>query len=664
MPQFSKYSDAILTAFRLNTKPQDIVQKKQEILDSVFDYYHIQPGSLLFVGFNPALMAAEEYADAIFVTKVSESVRDYLDSQGVKYTYVDDVNDKKFDCVIAMDEYFTFSDSHEKQKSEIEKLCAITNQVLITTVKDYKNQEYKDREASQPAVIRGHDTINTFIEIHDWDFKVKNAWKTDVYHLCGADAEYLGRYDRRTVFFKQMAKFSLDAGADDFRVHKNLMYKSVLKKNYEHVITVYFKKWLMDISKQLESIVENIVDEIHSQVQDQALAGISKFIEDRLSTYDFDSKIAGYADIHVAARVAELQFDTKSIRSELEQAGEQAVADLKADVTREVIADIKNQLAAIDVRTLVKSMVKETVNGYIDNLNFKEGTIPGEAINWGNAIISGDNIAGGVIKSFGSTGIDDRASQCQVTIMDTNVVIETPILTTGIEVRGDAKITGDLLIEGQIPTDTEVFKQLTEHASIAVREKLNTELFQGFSDLIYNEIKEKGIEFDAVRIGGQTVLTNNALGNSVTQSVLRKVGELDELQVRGEALLSQTLYANQKKVGINTLEPSAALSVWDEEVEINMGKQRLNQAYIGTKRPAEVILGANGKEAVLIDIDGAVTINDFRLGALPISTASIKPNWSGRAGEIVFNDSPGIGKPIGWVCLEKDRWANFGIISE
>ena len=242
MPQFSKYSDAILAAFKLNTKPQEIVHKKQEILDSVFDYYHIQPGTLLFVGFNPALMAAEEYADAIFVTKVSETVREYLDTQGVKYTYIDDVTGKNFDCVVAMDEYFTFSDSDDKQKNEIEKLCAATNQVLITTVRDYKNQEYKDREASQPAVIRGTDAINTFIEIHDWDFRVKNAWKTDVYHLCGTDTAYLGRYDRRTVFFKQMAKFSLDTGASDFRVHKNLMYKSVLKKNYEHVITVFFDK--------------------------------------------------------------------------------------------------------------------------------------------------------------------------------------------------------------------------------------------------------------------------------------------------------------------------------------------------------------------------------------------------------------------------------------
>lgn len=242
MTQFSKYSDAILSAFRVHTKPQEIVQKKQEILDSVFEYYHINPESLLFVGFNPALMAAEEYADAIYVTQVSETVRDYLTDQGVKFTYIEDVTAQSFDCVVAMDEYFTFSDSDQAQKEEIEKMCSITGQVLITTVKDYKNQEYKDREHSQPAVIRTPQGVVAFFEVHDWDFKVKNAWKTDTYRLQGADSDYLGQFDRRAVFFKQMAKFSFDSGANDFKVHKNLMYKSVLKKNYEHVITIQFKK--------------------------------------------------------------------------------------------------------------------------------------------------------------------------------------------------------------------------------------------------------------------------------------------------------------------------------------------------------------------------------------------------------------------------------------
>jgi hypothetical protein len=75
-------------------------------------------------------------------------------------------------------------------------------------------------------------------------------------------------------------------------------------------------------------------------------------------------------------------------------------------------------------------------------------------------------------------------------------------------------------------------------------------------------------------------------------------------------------------------------------------------------------LGSSGKDNISLEPDGSVTINDLRLGALPISTASSQPTWSGIAGEIVFNDSPKIGVPIGWVCLEGHRWANFGTIAE
>jgi hypothetical protein len=49
-----------------------------------------------------------------------------------------------------------------------------------------------------------------------------------------------GPYARRAMFFKQLAKFSADAGAVGFSVHKNLMYKSLIKKNYEHVISIRF----------------------------------------------------------------------------------------------------------------------------------------------------------------------------------------------------------------------------------------------------------------------------------------------------------------------------------------------------------------------------------------------------------------------------------------
>jgi hypothetical protein len=61
------------------------------------------------------------------------------------------------------------------------------------------------------------------------------------YELAGAKAQCRAVSHRKTMYFKQMAKFCMDTGATDFLVHKNLMYKSLIKKNYEHVISVRFE---------------------------------------------------------------------------------------------------------------------------------------------------------------------------------------------------------------------------------------------------------------------------------------------------------------------------------------------------------------------------------------------------------------------------------------
>lgn len=239
MTQFTDYSDSILSAFKQHAKTQEVIDRKQDILDTIYEYYNFVPTTILFIGFNPAIFAAE--GRDIYITEASAVVRSYLEERGLKVTYLESIEGRQFDCVVAMDEYFTFAQTEEEQKSNIDRVCRATREFAVTTVKDYKNQDFKDREYSQPAVIRNNDQINTYVEVHDWDFKNKNSWRTNLYHMSGHKSDYCGTFDRKTVYFKQLAKFSLDNGASNFLVHKNLMYKSLLKKNYEHVITIQFE---------------------------------------------------------------------------------------------------------------------------------------------------------------------------------------------------------------------------------------------------------------------------------------------------------------------------------------------------------------------------------------------------------------------------------------
>jgi hypothetical protein len=121
----------------------------------------------------------------------------------------------------------------------VTEICNLATEYVITTCKDYKNQDFKDREFSIPALIRGA-TNTTYLEFHDYNPTDRNTWDTQVYEIAGQQLTVAGPYARRAMFFKQLAKFSSDAGSIGFSVHKNLMYKSLIKKNYEHVISIQF----------------------------------------------------------------------------------------------------------------------------------------------------------------------------------------------------------------------------------------------------------------------------------------------------------------------------------------------------------------------------------------------------------------------------------------
>jgi hypothetical protein len=189
------------------------------------------------------LIQANSYKN-IAVTAISPDIKNYLNELGIKYTYIDQDDlgqyKKQFDWVIAVDEYFTFAKSEEEQLASIQELSNLTRKALITTLRDYKNQDFKDREFSQPLAIHKGNQSKLFLEYHAYEYTDKNAWKTTVYELEGNNCMVHGPYSRRNMFFKQMAKFSIDFGAKEFYVHKNLMYKSLIKKNYEHVISISF----------------------------------------------------------------------------------------------------------------------------------------------------------------------------------------------------------------------------------------------------------------------------------------------------------------------------------------------------------------------------------------------------------------------------------------
>lgn len=242
---FADYTDAVLAALTFNPRLDDVVARKQEILDGVYRTENLEPTTVLFVGFNPAILSCR--AKTIAVTEISDRAQQFLSECGVKFTYISSSDlyqhAKSFQCVVAMEEYFTFANSDQEQQDKIAKICNLATAFVISTIRDYKNQDFKDREFSQAVLVRNSGNQKIFLESHDWDLKDRTLWNTMVYEIdqpSNAMQSY-GVFNRRTMYFKQLAKFSMDAGAVNFLVHKNLMYKSLIKKNYEHVVSIQFE---------------------------------------------------------------------------------------------------------------------------------------------------------------------------------------------------------------------------------------------------------------------------------------------------------------------------------------------------------------------------------------------------------------------------------------
>jgi hypothetical protein len=238
---FESYTDCLLNAFVKHNKQSEVTKRKQEIINGVSEFYNFTADSVLYVGFNPAIIT--DTTKNITVTQISKQGCEFLIKQNIKFEYVEmsalTNSNQQFDVVIALDEYFTFAETDSEQQQLVSELSVLAKEYLITTCKDYKNQDFKDREFSNPAVIRGSD-INVYLEFHNHSINDKNNWHTEVYNISKNTLTTFGPYRRRAMFFKQLAKFSSNAGAVNFCVHKNLMYKSLIKKNYEHVISIQF----------------------------------------------------------------------------------------------------------------------------------------------------------------------------------------------------------------------------------------------------------------------------------------------------------------------------------------------------------------------------------------------------------------------------------------
>jgi hypothetical protein len=259
------------------------------------------------------------------------------------------------------------------------------------------------------------------------------------------------------------------------------------------------------------------------------------------------------------------------------------------------------------------------------------------------------------MQNFASTGIVDQANAVQLTVMDETVVIENQLIAKDLKIVGNTAVK-DLTVTGSINTDNESWHTLAEEVSRRTLDQLDQSWTNRLIKQVAEQIQQQGIDFDSITLQGQPLISGNCLNSHITESNLQRLGHLQELQVRGEAHIYNTLSVVNRRIGINTATPESALSVWDEEVSVIIGKHQAKQAYIGTSRDQGLTLGVNRQPQIEIDPAGLTRIKKLQVGLHKIMHDTQVPGWSGTRGDLVFNSSPGPDRVFAWVCLGGHKW--------
>ena len=330
--------------------------------------------------------------------------------------------------------------------------------------------------------------------------------------------------------------------------------------------------------------------------------------------------------------------------------------------------------------------------------------------------LSGDKISGGTITKFASTGISDEASNTVVVVKNDGIHLETLHVDY---IAGPLSVTGSLTVAGDITADklhvkeliAEVKNERLDPVSFVSKNKKNTAYGKGLvwpggeytKQFLIMERPDRFFATESIElrankiymINGQNVLSQQALGNTVTRSNLRSVGTLESLDVETNLTVDNFLHynANTQGLGLGTDSPNGALGIssWDHEFIVAGTDDR--KFKIGTYTTGALQIITDDTPRITIDATGAITAHkkvviEESLGvgvknfttdvsittAGPVRFENKKFEVGGSEpesgnyviGDVVWNDTPTPNGYMGWVCTKSGTpgtWKAFGKIA-
>jgi hypothetical protein len=419
----------------------------------------------------------------------------------------------------------------------------------------------------------------------------------------------------------------------------------------------------MDVTSQVDSIVENLVRGIETRLEARLEQTVTAFLQSKLDAVDVDKKLNWLASIKLDNLIGDLSIDQTTVQQRVEAVTDTVVNGIEAECRKTSLERIRHRInSELDINKLVKEILSSELDSRIKEINFPDNSIPGKSINVQSLHISGDSIQGGIIKNFGSTGIQDLSDNVQLTLLNEAVVIENNVITLGMQVKGTTVLEGDVVIHGNVPPESQFYASLVTNAVDGVKRSMNQEFFGDYASVIFDRIREEGLDLARITLNGTEVINGNKLNYGITDTNITRVGMLKDLQTQGESYLSEVLYAGKNKIGINTLEPAYSLTVWDQEIEVGIGKRSRDIGWIGTSRRQDLILSANNQDNLILKQDGSVEVQKLQVNKVNLISSNGTPSTAEPKGTVAFNENPAPGQPIGWVSLGNGAWAKFGTV--
>lgn len=320
--------------------------------------------------------------------------------------------------------------------------------------------------------------------------------------------------------------------------------------------------------------------------------------------------------------------------------------DINEEIRKVLSNKIDSIIKNIDIGSIILARIDEYVSDRATNSRLQHGLISHKRIDWTDFVLPPESIGSGIINNFTSAGIEDRAGDVNLTILDGQVIIENETITKQLTVVENASIksltVGDIVIGNSVTIRDSKFTE-------QIKSLIDTQIAQ---HAVNNNLDLNGKPLVSNRV---TLLDNHSLGSTIIESNLRKLGRLNNLTVAGETNLADTVYINNGKLGINTDEPAGAITIWDEESELTVKKYKNRTMYIGSSRDSDLVLGVGGNAVLAVRQNGVET-NRIKVGNINITSSLTEPSHKSSPGDLVINENTKPGDPWAWRCSGGNNW--------